>query len=227
MMATTLSSRTLLATWVQTLITEQLLENVVKRHIKVNGSIETDMRVIGRLLLERYRGVLRDAGYPVLRLEDEKMGYRNALSDVEVHGHRGDDSQDDESQNEDDETEHDYKLEVEGEAAKPQTFTEDVQRLVASRNLKVNHMVLYQLYHLELMNKDHLDHYRPCASPPRNPVAYPHLTWDEIDGTRYPGEGAGLSQFSDYERMTRLCQCYEARLVTMEYNDREGHEHFV
>ena len=48
---------------------------------------------------------------------------------------------------------------------------------------------------------------------PRNPVTYPHLTWDEIDGTRYPGEGADLSQFSDYKRMTRLCQCYETEKV--------------
>ncbi len=40
------------------------------------------------MLLERYRGVLPDAGYPVLRLE-EMMGY-TALSEVEVHGHRRD-----------------------------------------------------------------------------------------------------------------------------------------
>ena len=36
--------------------------------------------------------------------------------------------------------------------------------------------------------------------------------------------GADLSQFSDYERMTGACRCYQARLATMEYNrDREGH----
>ena len=63
---------------------------------------------------------------------------------------------------------------------------------------------------------------------PRNPVTYPSLTWDEIDGTRYPGEGVDLGQFCEYERMTCLCQCFSARLVTMEYNNsRKGHEFLV
>ena len=65
------------------------------------------------------------------------------------------------------------------------------------------------------------------VAPPRNPRTCPDLTEDEIDGTRYPGEGVDLSQFSDYERMSRLCQCYEAQLRTMEINNnREGYEFF-
>ncbi len=68
---------------------KELLKNAAKRHIRTYGSIETDVHEIGRRLLDHYRGVLRDVGYPVLRFE-EMMGYTDALSEVEVHGHRGD-----------------------------------------------------------------------------------------------------------------------------------------
>ncbi len=43
----------------------------------------------------------------------------------------------------------------------------------------------------------------------RVPRTYPDLTEDELNRTNYTGEGVDLSPFSDYERMCRLCECYE------------------
>ena len=42
--------------------------------------MSTEMDATGRLLLEHYKGTLREAGYPVLRFE-EMYGYPEALSE--------------------------------------------------------------------------------------------------------------------------------------------------
>ena len=64
-----------------------LLDNMVRGHIHRRGPISTEMDATGRLLLERYKGTLREAGYPVLRLE-EMYGYPEALSEVQLRGHQ-------------------------------------------------------------------------------------------------------------------------------------------
>ena len=64
-----------------------LLDDMVKSHVHRRGPISTEMDATGRLLLERYKGTLREAGYPVLRLE-EMYGYPEALSEVQLRGHQ-------------------------------------------------------------------------------------------------------------------------------------------
>ena len=46
----------------------------------------------------------------------------------------------------------------------------------------------------------------------RVPLTYPPLTRDELDGTRYPGQGVDLQPFSDYERMARLSECLDLQM---------------
>ena len=47
----------------------------------------------------------------------------------------------------------------------------------------------------------------------RNPAIYPSLTDDELSGERYPGNGVNLDIYSDRERMCRLLEFLEARLI--------------
>ena len=65
---------------------KELLDDMVKSHIHRHGQITTSSDATGRLLLERYRGTLREFGYPVRRLE-EMYGYPEALSEVQQRGH--------------------------------------------------------------------------------------------------------------------------------------------
>ena len=53
----------------------------------------------------------------------------------------------------------------------------------------------------------------------RVPRTYPDLTEDELNRTNYPGEGVDLSPFSDYERMCRLCECYERQIEVAVVNN--------
>ena len=58
----------------------------------------------------------------------------------------------------------------------------------------------------------------------RNPQTYPDLT-EEVSGVQYPGNGIDLSPFSEYERMGRLCKCYEMRIeAAVVNNDYETYE---
>ena len=59
----------------------------------------------------------------------------------------------------------------------------------------------------------------------RNPQTYPDLTEEEVSGVQYPGNGIDLSPFSEYERMGRLCKCYEMRIeAAVVNNDYETYE---
>ena len=44
----------------------------------------------------------------------------------------------------------------------------------------------------------------------------------------YPGAGVDLTPYSSYERVTRMIECYNARLVECEYhNDPEEYENIL
>ena len=55
----------------------------------------------------------------------------------------------------------------------------------------------------------------------RTPTTYPGLTREEINGSQYPGVDVDLSQFSDKERMMRLLECIQARMIQAEVNNDE------
>ena len=62
----------------------------------------------------------------------------------------------------------------------------------------------------------------------RNPATYPGLTREEINGSQYPGVDVDLSQFSDLDRMMRLLECIQARMILAEVsNDEEMYNHLV
>ena len=62
----------------------------------------------------------------------------------------------------------------------------------------------------------------------RNPLTYPDLTPEEISGEQYPGYDVDLTSFSQYERMSRLCQCLEQRMeIAVANNDYETYERWA
>ena len=49
-----------------------------------------------------------------------------------------------------------------------------------------------------------------------------------MQGVVYPGAGVNLAPYSNYERVTRMIECYNARLVECEYhNDPEEYENIL
>ena len=52
----------------------------------------------------------------------------------------------------------------------------------------------------------------------RDPVTYPPIQQDEMQGA-YPGAGVDLTPYSAHEKITRMIECYSARLVECEYNN--------
>ena len=52
----------------------------------------------------------------------------------------------------------------------------------------------------------------------RDPVTYPPIQQDEMQGA-YPGAGVDMTPYSTYEKVTRMIECYNARLVECEYNN--------
>ena len=62
----------------------------------------------------------------------------------------------------------------------------------------------------------------------RNPLTYPDLTPEEVSGEQYPGYDVDLTPFSQYERMSRLCQCLEQRIeIAVANNDYETYERWT
>ena len=59
---------------------------------------------------------------------------------------------------------------------------------------------------------------RPRPGGPRDPLTYPPIQQDEMQGV-YPGARVDLTPYSSYERLTRMIECYNARLVECEYNN--------
>ena len=61
----------------------------------------------------------------------------------------------------------------------------------------------------------------------RDPLTYPPIQEDEMQGV-YPRAGVDLTPYSSYERVTRMIECYKARLVECEYhNDPEEYENIL
>ena len=61
----------------------------------------------------------------------------------------------------------------------------------------------------------------------RNPLTYPDLTPEEVSGEQYPGY-VDLTPFSQYERMSRLCQCLEQRIeIAVANNDYVTYERWA
>ena len=102
----------------------------------------------------------------------------------------------------DDEADHDYEVEVEGE---PPEFYRG--RAVCSG---LNNELEGEPHGPPPALPPEVDEHGPLGPldrvprNPHNPVTYLPLTWDEIDGTRYPDKGVDLSQCSDYKRVTRI-----------------------
>ncbi len=298
-----------------------LLDNMVKSHISRRGPISTGMDATGRLLLERYKGTLREAGYPVLRLE-EMYGYPEALSEVEVHGHQaagssgdgpreGDDTDGDtvrggghtmvtreRSRSRDDsralsyrdfnETasrSHDdsdmesresrllrYQQSTMSEVSDPEEWRslhygrgessdseewtrrnrprgepmveptpgeEEEEAVVENVNDHHNAFDVVESHGDDLdpegeslseQGEGRFNVFEPEGEPRslvartrrgRDPATYPGLTAEEINGSQYPGVDIDLSQFSDKERMMRLLECIQARMIQAEVNNKE------
>ena len=67
----------------------------------------------------------------------------------------------------------------------------------------------------------------PRPGGPRDPVTYPPIQQDEMQGV-YPGAGVDLTPSSTYEKVTRMIECYHARLVECEYaNEPERYEEIL
>ena len=67
----------------------------------------------------------------------------------------------------------------------------------------------------------------PRPGGPRDPVTYPPIQQDEMQGA-YPGAGVDLTPYSTYEKVTRMIGCYHARLVECEYaNEPERYEEIL
>ena len=67
----------------------------------------------------------------------------------------------------------------------------------------------------------------PRPGGQRDPVTYPPIQQDEMQGA-YPGAGVDLTPYSTYEKVTRMIECYHARLVECEYtNEPERYEEIL
>ena len=67
----------------------------------------------------------------------------------------------------------------------------------------------------------------PRPGGPRDPLTYPPIQQDEMQGA-YPGAGVDLTPYSTFEKVTRMSECYHARLIECEYtNEPERYEEIL
>ena len=80
---------------------------------------------------------------------------------------------------------------------------------------------------VQMMNREAARVGVPRPGGPRDPVTYPPIQQDEMQGA-YPGAGVDLTPYSTYEKVTRMIECYHARLVECEYaNEPDRYEEIL
>ena len=249
----------------------KLLGDMVKRVERTHGPLPTENGDMSKMLLQRYREVLRDAGYPVLRLEEMVFGPDDnweSESSYTVEQTFNENA----SRSRDDTTEHSGG---EGDSrdghGRGETTSERRRRYLNSSLSEVSSPEMWQsLHHWESSSTEEwtrregqhgegqrgeggeeetmveptpdgenlseygggrFNAFEPEGEPGdhgrgvRYPLTFPELTEDELSGVRYPGNGIDLSPFSEYERVCRMCKCYEVRIeAAVVNNDYETYE---
>ena len=244
----------------QELLARDNLNQALRRCEQRYGSLPGDAPTLSRYLLRRYRSTLREAGYPVLRLEEMVEGPSEAastLSSTEEHHRpfRSDASRSHTSEEFVVETDEDrvirYRAISLGSASDPDLWmrvnhfgSEGEERDEASMDsgnyaepdsepslsgegpdfVPGPFLAIIQRLTREAAQQGE----RRPEGAVREPLTYPPLQEDELQGVGYPGAGVNLAPYSNYERVTRMIECYNARLVECEYhNDPEEYENIL
>jgi len=244
----------------QELLARDNLNQALRRCEQRYGSLPGDAPTLSRYLLRRYRSTLREAGYPVLRLEEMIEGPSEAastLSSTEEHHRpfRSDASRSHTSEEFVVETDEDrvirYRAISLGSASDPDLWmrvnhfeSEGEERDEASVDsgnyaepdsepslsgegpdfVPEPFLAIIQRLTREAAQQGE----RRPVGVVREPLTYPPIQEDELQGVVYPGAGVNLAPYSNYERVTRMIECYNARLVECEYhNDPEEYENIL
>ena len=246
-----------------------MLQNVERAH----GPFPTENGDLSKLLFQRYKEVLQDAGYPVLRLEemvygpDDNWESESSYTVEQTFNENASRSRDDTTEHSGGEGERDSRdsrgrgerrrhwesssteewtrreglrgEEGHGEGGEEETMVEPTPE---GESVSEHGGERFNAFEPEGEPSERggravPGHAIPGQAVPgeavpgravRNPVTYPDLTPEEVSGEQYPGYDVDLTPFSQYERMSRLCQCLEQRIeIAVANNDYETYERWA
>ena len=251
----------------------KLLNDMLQSVERAHGPLPTENGDLSKLLLQRYKEVLQDAGYPVLRLEemvdgpDDNWESESSYTVEQTFNENASRSRDDTTEHSGGEGEGDSR----DSRGRGETSSERRRRYQNASLSEVSSPEMWQsLHHWESSSTEEwtrrevlhgegqhgeggeeetmaeptpegenlsehgggrFNAFEPEGEPSeygrgaRHPLTFPELTEDEVSGVRYPGNGIDLSSFSEYEKVCRMCKCYEMRIeAAVVNNDFETYE---
>ena len=254
----------------------KLLNDMVHRVEQVHGPLPTENGDLSKLLFQRYKEVLQDAGYPVLRLEemvygpDDNWESESSYTIEQTFNENASRSRDDTTEHSGGEGERDSRdsrgrgerrrhwesssteewtrrealhagegeglrgEEGHGEGLRGEGGEEEsmVGPTTEGESLSEHGGERFNVFEPEGEPSERGGRAVPGQAVPgravRNPLTYPDLTPEEVSGEQYPGYNVDLTPFSQYERMSRLCQCLEQRIeIAVANNDYETYERWA